>query len=271
MRNRSLFPGSLFCLALAAGACGNVTLANDGSVDAVPDRSSGSGGAGGSGSGGHGTGGGTGSGGSIAGTGGATGTGGSSGGGHDECQRDADCPTIQCIKAPCPTNLCVLGADGFHHCRPRQPLALASCNSGPAGPACCSSDAQCTTQARGICVPASEGSCGGALLPGNECRYDECQRDADCTAMPRGVCTGGYPRRCLYGVCRQNADCVAKPGGICSLTSIGLYCREEAVFCRYPSDPCQTNSDCQAGMSQACVPNPGGQGTSCQTQPPPPP
>ncbi|HVR61685.1 MAG TPA: hypothetical protein VMU50_07280 [Polyangia bacterium] len=287
MRTRTglRLPGWAFLLVVAPGACGNVTLSNDAAADGPADRAPGSGGAGGAGTGGHGTGGETGSGGSVAGSGGAggggtTGTGGGAGGalgtggaggGADQCQRDADCPPILCIKAPCPTNLCVLGNDGFHHCGLRQPLALDNCGQGFPGAGCCTSDAQCTMQAHGMCVPISEGTCGGAHPIGNECRYDQCQGDADCSAMPRGVCTGGYPRRCLYGVCRQNSDCVAKPGGTCALAIVGLYCTEETVFCRYPNDPCHSNSDCHAGALQACVPNAGGQGTSCQQQQPPPP
>ena len=272
---RWLLNGALPLL-VAASACGSVTLSKDGGVDSAPDVNGGSGGAagtGGAGSGGvAGTGGVTGTGGTV-GTGGATGTGGVTGTGgapgHDDCQRDSDCPTIMCIKAPCPTNVCVLSTDGYHHCRLRQVPALEMCNPNFSLP-CCTSDADCTMRPHGACVPSSIDACGGPARIGNECRYDNCQSDADCTAMPRGVCSDGYPRSCFYGPCRQNSDCTAHPGGVCQLAVVGLYCRGDAVFCKYPSDPCQSNADCK-GSLMACVPNDNGQGTVCKTQPPPPP
>lgn len=278
-REHVLILGLASTISLISLGCGSVTLSSDGGADGAPDLAIGSGGAAGTGgvtgSGGvSGTGGTEGTGGAIGsggagGTGGASGTGGTGGAaGHDECQRDADCPTITCIKAPCPVAVCVLSTDGFHYCVARQDPAPDACPDF--APQCCTSSAQCTLMPHGTCVPQRDEFCGGPVPIGNDCRYDACQGDADCTAEANGICTAGFPRQCLYGPCRKNADCAAGPGGTCVLDTIGLYCRTSAVFCRYANDPCHANADC-TGQMQACVPNANGQGAACQTQPPPPP
>jgi hypothetical protein len=214
---------------------------------------------------------------------GATGTGGTTGSagvtgaagvaGHDDCRKDSDCPPIACLVAPCPDSLCALGGDGFHHCQVRLHPTLTACGGNPTGMDCCGSDAACTQQPHGMCVPFTTGYCGGpAPPPINECRYDQCQADGDCTAKPNGVCTTGYPRVCAYGPCRKNADCNKGPGGTCVLASVGSFCPSEAVFCRYPTDPCRQNADCKgtSPYGQVCVPNADGQGTVCRDQSPPP-
>jgi hypothetical protein len=209
-------------------------------------------------------------GGADGGTGGAAGAGDA---GRDDCLTDADCPPVRCVTAPCPDALCALGIDGFHHCQFRAHPALDSCQGSPVGLGCCSSDAECTTQPHGMCVPLSLGYCGGPpIAPINRCRYDECQADADCKAMPNGVCTAGYPRVCDYGPCRKNADCNQGPGGTCVLAPVGLFCPSMTVFCLYADDPCTQNSDCKgtSTFGKACVPNPNLHGTICQNQGPPP-
>jgi hypothetical protein len=119
----------------------------------------------------------------------------------------------------------------------------------------------------GHCIPYSLYACVGAPPPpGNQCRYDACTSDADCTAGANGVCTARYPRRCLYSVCRTNLDCTAGPDGRCVLADVGYYCVNDVVFCRYSTDPCVANADCHlTGLRnpQACIPNANSQGTMC--------
>jgi hypothetical protein len=205
------------------------------------------------------------------GLGGASGAAGT-GDGRNDCTSDSDCPPVRCAVATCPDMLCSLGGDGFHHCVPRSHPALDACQGDAARP-CCTSDAACSQQPNGMCVPSLYGYCGGPpVLPGNTCRYDECVADADCTAMPNGVCAVGYPRSCLYGPCRVNADCARAAGGTCVIAVVGGTCAHPAVFCRYANDPCRQDSDCTGGMGlpRICVPKSDLQGTMCTEQPPPP-
>jgi hypothetical protein len=258
----------------AVFGCGSVSP-NGGSAGSAGARAGAGGGTAGSGgqaTAGAGGGGTAGAGGGTAGAGGAAGGSAGTAGGADACHKDADCPPIQCLVAPCPENLCVLGGDGWHHCTLRAHYTLDSCTNNPTGSPCCKSDADCTAKPHGICVPFSVGYCGGVAPPPiNNCRYDTCQSDADCTAMPNGVCTAGYPRGCGYGPCRKNADCTKGPGGVCVLESVGGYCPYDAIFCRYSADPCRSNADCKGNALAACVPKADAQGTMCMTQPPPPP
>jgi hypothetical protein len=194
-------------------------------------------------------------------------------GGHDDCRSDGDCPIIQCLVAPCPDSLCLMGSDGFHHCQTRPRPALQACPA-PRSPACCRGDSDCNEAPRGRCVPHSYEYCGGPPpLPGNGCRYDHCTSDADCTDMPNGFCSGGSQRTCSYGPCRTNADCNRRPGGRCVLESVHSFCDFSAAFCRYANDPCRTDADCpQTGANgSACLPNKDLHGASCQDRPPPPP
>jgi hypothetical protein len=197
------------------------------------------------------------------------------GAGQDTCTKDGDCPSAACAGPACSDSLCLLGADGHHHCQLREHPSLQACPPPNPVQPCCRADADCSARPRGHCVPRSVGRCGGpAFGPGNECRYDECGADADCRAKPGGFCAGGYPRVCAYGPCSGNADCAREPGGLCILAVVGTYCLSSQVFCRYPSDPCKTNADCNradGGAQQQCAPDPSLQGELCQPVPVPPP
>ena len=224
--------------------------------------STGSGGAGRAGTGGANT----------AGAGGRGGSGGAGGTGRDDCRTDADCPKPGCSGPGCSEMLCALGPDGFHHCLLRTAPPLSACPT-ESDVSCCTSDAVCAAMVLGHCIPHSYYWCGGTAPPmGNACRYDACTGDADCTAGANGVCTIEYPRACIYGACRTNADCTAGPDGRCVLAKVGRFCSASGVFCRYSTDPCASDADCKGtglGYGQACVPNAGGQGTSCKDVPPP--
>ena len=202
---------------------------------------------------------------------GGIGGGGGGGGsaGHDECHVDSDCHPIECLVAPCPDVVCVLGSDGLHHCGTRSRPQLATCNSTTDG---CCTDSACTDAAHGICAPSDVVVCsGGPPLSGDRCVYDQCESDADCTAHAHGFCSGDLPRACIYGPCTTSADCTKHAGGICALEIVGGYCPGPAVFCSYPDDPCHINTDCGSGFTMACLPNSDGQGESCQQVSPPPP
>jgi hypothetical protein len=258
---RCAFNGSrIVRLALFAGALG--ACSNDRPVAGTGTGGAGSGGGGAAG---------------LSGTGGAGASGGGgaagSGAGSDECRTDADCPQPVCGTPPCSELLCSLGGDGLHHCVDRTLPDVPACLAGFGGP-CCASDAECTAKPNGHCFADSFISCGPPPpLPTNECRYDACRSDADCVTSPNGFCTAGYPRQCLYGPCRTNADCTAHPGGRCVLDDVTTFCFPfPVVFCRYPSDPCASTSDCRAdGGGLVCLPNLDLQGESCQALGPAPP
>ena len=151
----------------------------------------------------------------------------------------------------------------------------------------CTTAADCSTQARGVCVGHASSSC----------QYENvevgapCERDADCTALPGGTCAvqiaGGeqfcYPtgecistpmQGCSYPAlsqsCAVDADCSAAPGGSCRHTIAPSECaynecdtasdcgpaaRCECLGVRQciPSD-CFADTDCQAGYR--CEPTP---------------
>jgi hypothetical protein len=195
-------------------------------------------------------------------------------GGREECRTDVDCPLPpSCPRPPCSDSVCKLGNDGFHHCETRLHPALLSCPS-PANPSipCCLADAECTKMPRGHCIPYVKAFCGSpGMTPGNVCRYDQCAADTDCTARPNGFCSGGYPRECLYGPCRTNADCIRSAGGRCVMASYKGNagtdaCTNTQVFCRYSTDPCETDADCKGDAGpygKVCMPNADLQGASC--------
>jgi hypothetical protein len=191
------------------------------------------------------------------------------------CTRDSDCPPIQCLVPPCDPVVCVLSEGGVRRCETRTRPALQTCPAMSQLEMCCRSDAECTMKPNGHCIPFAHGYCGGAApMPGNTCRYDACTSDADCTAMPNGFCTAGWERTCQYGPCRTNADCNKSPGGTCVLATANAgYCPRPAVFCRYPNDPCRSDSDCRGASINGlvCNTNPDLHGTRCVDRGVPPP
>jgi hypothetical protein len=191
-----------------------------------------------------------------------------------DCVQDSDCPTVAGVDQPL---LCQLGPDGFHHCKLPFVPPLQACPAPNPDPSflCCRSDAQCTQQPHGHCLPFSHRYCGGPPpLPGNFCRYDACTRDSDCTAMANGFCTANFERSCVYGPCRTNADCTRGPRGRCVMDTLNSgYCPREVVFCSYEGDPCRSDRDCK-GVSlngMICAPRPDLHGTVCIDRGPPPP
>jgi hypothetical protein len=241
--------------------------------------------AGGSGGKGDATGGAAGSGGSTAGDGGgprdgSAGRGGSRiDGAGGPCVVDQDCPPLPCLSSPCPESVCAMG-EGAHQCVMRQHPPIAPCPPGDAGPFCCTSDAQCTDQPRGSCIPYSYSPwCTQSLhipppLPGNRCVYDACAADSDCSTEPNGFCSPDFPRHCVYGPCGTNADCNRRAGGKCVLARVCEWGSYRDAFCRYADDPCSTNADCgfsDAGTSMFCVARDDGHGTYCKDGGRPPP
>lgn len=270
--------------ASAAGAGGS--SGGGGGTSSTGGAGSGTGGAGGSsGSGGvvdaggsDAKGGAAGTGGASGGTGGGTrdGSAGSGGstfdGAGDSCAVDRDCPPIPCLTSPCPESVCAMG-EGAHQCVMRQHPAIAQCPPGDAGPFCCTSDAQCTAQPRGYCIPYSyRPSCTQNLhipppLPGNRCVYDACASDSDCTAQANGFCSPDFPRQCVYAPCRTNADCSRRAGGKCVLALVCEWSAYRGAFCRYGDDPCRANAACglsDAGGPMFCVAKDDGHGTYCK-------
>jgi hypothetical protein len=193
------------------------------------------------------------------------------------CRTDSDCPPIQCLVPPCDEFVCVLGADGTHQCRLNARPAPVACTEPSPDPSfrCCLSQADCTMQPHGHCIPWSYNHCAGPPpLPGNTCVYDACTSDADCTAMPNGFCTAGFPRFCLSGPCRSHADCNRGPGGRCVMETIaGGWCPRPTVFCRYSNDPCRVDADCKGASvgGLVCSPRMDLHGTMCVDRGPPPP
>jgi hypothetical protein len=97
-------------------------------------------------------------------------------------------------------------------------------------------------------------SCGGALVPTNECVADQCQADTDCKTPPAQICVPagafGLPgRACLAAFCHTDADCTAKAGGACILAGSNPCCSHpapEGLGCFYPGG-CSTDADCTGG------------------------
>jgi hypothetical protein len=109
-----------------------------------------------------------------------------------ECKGDADCPTINCIRYPCPPNRCVDGrceqTDERQYCvYPDQKRAIGE--SFPAGDGC--NTCTCTESGRVVCT---ERAC-----PVKE----ECSSDKECLlrACPSGGPCDNYV--CRDGVCVQ--------------------------------------------------------------------
>jgi hypothetical protein len=187
---------------------------------------------------------------------------------RDECSSDSDCPSIDCLVAPCPQALCARGDDGLRHCTSRTHPPIPPCPADDIG--CCHSDDECP--AMQSCLPNFGGilMCSGIRPIGNGCAADRCRSDADCTQTPNGACTATYPRVCGYGPCRINADCTEGPGGVCALDLINGPCVVPDVFCRYSNDPCRTDADCLGPPTKICAPGPGLSGTRCVDKPGPP-
>jgi hypothetical protein len=124
----------------------------------------------------------------------------------------------------------------------------------------CTTAADCTAQAGGVCNGHANAFCE---YPGPE-ESAACERDADCGAFPGGACTpriegGGqlcYPtgecritpmQGCAYAVlsqaCERDADCAAAPGGSCRRTI-------SHTECAY--NQCDASSDCGPGARCEC-------------------
>jgi hypothetical protein len=124
----------------------------------------------------------------------------------------------------------------------------------------CTTAADCTAQAGGVCNGLARAVCEYAGLE----ESTACERDADCSAFLDGLCRpriegGGqicYPtgecqitpmQSCWYAVlgqaCALDADCTAAPGGSCQL---GISRAE----CAY--NQCEATSDCGPGARCEC-------------------
>lgn len=183
----------------------------------------------------------------------------------DRCALPADCPGGTCWQFPDGHRDCVSAGSNY---------ATDSCQGG--FPGCCMKDSECAAKPGGRCVSYQLGRCGGAVIAGNGCRYDECATDADCNARKGGACIpagafGAVTRACLYGPCRFDGDCRQKPGGRCQAVPFFPGCGPASgptLFCSYDGDPCKLGGPCSstdAGFGlQICGPRVDLQGTECQ-------
>ncbi|MBN2341655.1 MAG: hypothetical protein JXX29_18890, partial [Deltaproteobacteria bacterium] len=99
----------------------------------------------------------------------------------------------------------------------------------------------------------------GYYIPHNECICNECSSDEDCSVPDNQICVPagvwGYQlNHCIFAPCKVHSDCVEGSSGIC----IPYYdrCATVTTFsqktCKYESDPCQTDDDCDTG--DLCLP-----------------
>jgi hypothetical protein len=132
----------------------------------------------------------------------------------------------------------------------------------------CSTSAECSLEARGVCVGHGYATCEYANVEAGAA----CEGDADCAALPGGACLspiegGGrlcYPtgecrttplHACWYPalsqLCAADADCGAGPGGSCRRMILSAECAYHE--CDTPSD-CGPGARCECFGVRQCVP-----------------
>jgi hypothetical protein len=135
-----------------------------------------------------------------------------------------------------------------------------TCNASNLLNQCCTST-DCSVGACFLTEVFPTGPCGlGGVSSYNECLSDACQVDGDCLASQLCLPAGFGPvRKCMIAACRADSDCTAESGGACVVFRGGCCSgnlggpttRAQQLACAYPSDGCQSDSDC--AQARTCV------------------